>query len=34
MVYVPLLVQVPTPSPPPPVTTVGSLDDIRPATTA
>jgi hypothetical protein len=33
MVYVPLLVQVPTPSPPPPVTTVDSLDDIRPATT-
>ncbi|WP_330338747.1 hypothetical protein [Streptomyces sp. NBC_00557] len=33
MVYVPLLIQVPTPSPPPPVTTVDSLDDIRPADT-
>ncbi|MEU2925679.1 hypothetical protein ABZ636_11560 [Streptomyces sp. NPDC007251] len=33
MVYVPRLIQVPTPSPPPPVTTVDSLDDIRPTGT-
>ncbi|MFJ7151253.1 hypothetical protein ACIQVT_24140 [Streptomyces sp. NPDC100445] len=33
IVYVPRLVQVPTPSPPPRVTTVGSLDDIRPTGT-
>lgn len=34
MVYVPLLIQVPTPADPPPATIVGSLNDIRPSATA
>ncbi|WP_148012423.1 MULTISPECIES: hypothetical protein [unclassified Streptomyces] len=33
MVYVPLLIQVPTPADPPPATIVGSLNDIRPSAT-
>ncbi|MGW0085804.1 hypothetical protein [Streptomyces sp. NPDC003393] len=30
IVYVPILIQVPTPANPPPVTVVNGLDDIRP----
>ncbi|MFE8944335.1 hypothetical protein [Streptomyces sp. NPDC007856] len=33
VVYVPILIQVPTPSPPPSVTIVDSLNDIRPTDT-
>ncbi|MGZ0205407.1 hypothetical protein ACNFR7_35135 [Streptomyces sp. RM1] len=33
MVYVPILIQVPAPAHPTPVTIVGSLDDIRPSET-
>ncbi|WP_167381422.1 MULTISPECIES: hypothetical protein [Streptomyces] len=33
VVYVPILIQVPTPAHPTPVTIVGSLDDIRPSET-
>lgn len=33
IVYVPMLIQVPTPSPAPPVIIVESLNDIRPAAT-
>lgn len=34
MVYVPVLIQVPTPSHPPSVITVNSLNDIRPSSTS
>lgn len=34
VVYVPILIQVPTPSPPPSVTIVDSLNDIRPTGTS
>ncbi|MFF5407102.1 hypothetical protein ACFY8K_29830 [Streptomyces misionensis] len=33
VVYVPILIQVPTPARPTPVTIVGSLDDIHPSET-